>query len=346
MPEMLNPFTATGFDMVAMTAAMTKLPNLYNRLGPIFGTGSGITTTSVAIEQMNGTLNIVRSRPRGAPADKPIMDKRALRIFAVPHIPLEDVLLPEDYQSVRAFGSTSAMETQAGIMLRKLTKMRNAIDQTREHLRMGALKGVILDADGSTMYNLYTEFGITVASAAGDVGKYLTVDFALDDEDTDVRAKCADVLQHIEMNLRGETMSGVRVLVDNTFYKALVSHPKVEKAFSQYVVLNQNLASDYRQRFEFGGLTFEVYSATWTDKDGTSRLAIASGEGHAFPEGTGNTFEEVFAPGNFLETANTVGLPYYAKQEPRKFNAGIDIWAESNPLPICKRPEILVKVTA
>jgi hypothetical protein len=49
--------------------------------------------------------------------------------------------------------------------------------------------------------------------------------------------------------------------------------------------------------------------------------------------------------GNFLETANTMGQPYYAKQEPRKFNAGIDLWAESNVLPICKRPEVLVTVT-
>jgi hypothetical protein len=66
---MTNPFTGTGFDMAAMTAAITKLPNLYNRLVPIFRE-SGIATTTLLVEQMNGTLSIVRSRPRGAPADK------------------------------------------------------------------------------------------------------------------------------------------------------------------------------------------------------------------------------------------------------------------------------------
>jgi len=332
---MTNPFTGTGYDMVSMTAAINKLPNLYNRLMPIFAPGS-IATTSLTVEQMNGTLNIVRSRPRGAPADKVIADKRALRVFSVPHIPVEDVLLPDDYQNVRAFGSDNAMETQATIMARKIGKMKNILDQTREYLRVGALKGIILDADGSTMYNLYTEFSITPK----------VVDFVLDDEDTDVRAKCEEVLDHIETHLFGETMTGVHVFVDRVFFTALVSHPSVEKAFAQYQALNQNLASDYRQRFEFGGLTFEVYRATWTDKDGTARPAIASGKGHAFPEGTGNTFEEIAAPGNFLETANTMGIEYYARQQPRKYNAGIDMWAESNVLPMCKRPEVLVEVQA
>jgi hypothetical protein len=318
-----------------MSRAISVLPNRYSRLVPIF-TEVPISQTVVGVEQLNGTLNIVQTRPRGAPADKMIADKRTLRHFGVPHIPVEDALLPDDYQNVRQFGSENEAETQASIMQRKLQKMKNTIDQTREHLRMGALKGIILDADGSTMYNLYNEFGITAK----------TVDFALDDEDTQVREKCADVLDHIEANLKGETMTGISVLVDLTFFKALVTHPTVEKAFQAYQVYAQNLAGDFRSRFDFGGLTFEVYSATWTDKDGTARLAIASGEGHAFPAGTGNTFEEDIAPGNFIEAVNTLGQAYYARQELRKYGAGVDIWSESNCLPLCKRPAVLVKLTA
>lgn len=342
---MLNPFTGTGFEMAAMTAAISKLPNLYNRTEAIFGAPAGIATTSLLVEQLNGTLNIVRSRSRGAPADKVTADKRALRSLVIPHIPVEDVLLPEDFQNLRAFGSENEMEAQSTLLARKLQKMKNIIDQTREYLRMGALKGIILDADGSTLYNLYTEFSITAASAAGDIGKYLTLDFALDVDTTAVLKKCLDVKRHIEKNLRGESMTGIRCLCSSGFYDSLTAHPEVEKAFQAYMALNQNLADDYRRGFRFGGIVFEEYTATWTDKDGTARPAIAANEGHCFPEGTGNTFEEVVAPGNFLEAANTMGLPYYAKQEPRKYNAGLDIWAESNPLPICKRPEVLVKVT-
>ncbi|MEN6532178.1 MAG: major capsid protein [Bryobacteraceae bacterium] len=332
---MTNPFSGTGYDLAAMTAAVNKLPNLYNRTASIFSP-EGITTTTLLVEQKDGTLSIIASRPRGAAPDKSKADKRSLRSFVIPHIPIEDVLLPEDYQNVRAFGTENGLETAANIMANKLQRMKNAIDQTREHLRIGALKGNILDADASTLYDLYTEFGITAK----------TVDFALDDEDTDVRGKCAEVIRHIEDKLLGESMTGVRVLVSASFYDDLVAHPKVEKAYQYYMANNINLAGDYRLAFPFGGLVFEEYRGTWTDKDGTARAGITAGEGHAFPEGTGNTFREVFAPGNFIETANTVGLPYYARQEPRKYNAGVDLWVESNPLPICKRPEVLVKVTA
>jgi hypothetical protein len=38
--------------------------------------------------------------------------------------------------------------------------------------------------------------------------------------------------------------------------------------------------------------------------------------------------------------------PLYAKQEPRRFDRGTDLHTQSNPLPMCHRPGILVKVVA
>jgi hypothetical protein len=36
------------------------------------------------------------------------------------------------------------------------------VDATLEHLRIGAIKGQILDADGpAVIYDLFTEFGVT-----------------------------------------------------------------------------------------------------------------------------------------------------------------------------------------
>ena len=61
---MTNPFT-NAYDMAAMTAAINKLPNLYGRLNAMnLFPFAPINTTSVLVEQKNGTLNIVRSRPR------------------------------------------------------------------------------------------------------------------------------------------------------------------------------------------------------------------------------------------------------------------------------------------
>ena len=52
------------------------------------------------------------------------------------------------------------------------------------------------------------------------------------------------------------------------------------------------------------------------------------------------------APADFNETVNTLGQLLYAKQEPRKFERGTDLHTQSNPLPMCHRPALLVKLVA
>jgi hypothetical protein len=48
--------------------------------------------------------------------------------------------------------------------------------------------------------------------------------------------------------------------------------------------------------------------------------------------------------GNFLETANTIGLPRYAKQAvDQQFARWVMLHVQSNPLPICTRPRVLIK---
>ncbi len=78
---------------------------------------------------------------------------------------------------------------------------------------------------------------------------------------------------------------------------------------------------------------------------GNTRYFIPQNEAIAFPLGTQQTFRTYFAPADFNETANTIGLPVYAKQEERKFQRGWDIHTQSNPLPLCARPEVLIRVT-
>ena len=84
-----------------------------------------------------------------------------MRSFTIPHIPHDDVVLPEEVQGIRAFGSETELQAMANVITDHLQNMRNKHAITLEHLRMGALKGNILDSDGSTLYNLYNEFEIT-----------------------------------------------------------------------------------------------------------------------------------------------------------------------------------------
>jgi hypothetical protein len=54
----------------------------------------------------------------------------------------------------------------------------------------------------------------------------------------------------------------------------------------------------------------------------------------------------VFSPADFVETVNTRGLPRYAKVAPdSRFQRHVDTHVQSNPLPYCTRPEVLIRGT-
>ncbi len=333
---MLNPFAQPGFGMAQLTQAINLIPNRYGRIGALgLMPAKPVRQRQIVVEEHNGVLNLLPTLPPGTPGTVGRRGKRTLRSFVIPHIPHDDVVLPEEVQGLRAFGSETDTEALAAVLARHLGTMRNKHAITLEHLRMGALKGVILDADGSVLYDLYDEFDIAAQ----------TVNCELGTASTNVKAKVISVLALIEDALQGEFMTQVHCLCSPEFFTALTSHPKVEKAFENW----QNgalLINDVRRGFTFGGVTFEEYRGQASDPSGTVRRFIAAGEAHAFPLGTIDTFGTYFAPADFNETVNTLGQELYAKQEPRKFERGTDVHTQSNPLPMCHRPGVLIRLTA
>ncbi|RYU56362.1 major capsid protein [Methylolobus aquaticus] len=333
---MNNPFHNPAFSMAVLSAAINIIPNRYGRMEALnLFPARPVRTRQIIVEEQAGVLNLLPALPPGSPGTVGTRGKRTVRSFVIPHIPHDDVVLPEEVQGIRAFGSETEMESIAGVMARHLETMRNKHAITLEHLRMGALKGVILDADGSVIYDLFDEFDITPA----------TINFALDKADTNVKKKCADVLRHLEDHLKGEFMTAAHVLCSPEFCDALTDHSKVKDAFT-YWQQGAVLINDMRAGFTYGGLTFEEYRGQATDVNGVTRRFIAAGEAHVFPLGTVDAFSTYFAPADFNETANTLGQVLYAKQEPRKFERGTDLHTQSNPLPMCHRPGVLVKLTA
>ncbi|MBF0137471.1 MAG: major capsid protein [Magnetococcales bacterium] len=334
-----NPFSGNAFGVVALTTSINLLPNNYGRIEELqLMPSKPVRVREIAIEERNGTLILIPTAQVGSPGAVGVRDKRKVRSFSIPHIPYDDVILPEEVQGIRAFGSEGDLNSMVIVLASHLQSMRDKHAITLEHLRMGALKGVILDANGSTIYDLYAEFGITPK----------TINFELDQNTTKlgtIKAKCLELKRHVEDNLRGEFMTGIRCMVSPEFFDAFTGHAEVHKAFEQWQQ-GEALRADQRKGFKFCDITFEEYRGQAPDSEGSTRRFIASGQGHAFPEGTSSTFCTYFAPADFNEAANTLGEPLYAKQEPRKFDRGTDLHTQSNPLPMCHRPGVLVKVTA
>lgn len=327
---MLDVFKTDAFSMVSLTAAIEKLPHKPTR---IFNLGlfrsEGMTTTTAVVEEKDGQLTLIESSPRGAPGSSIGNARRTARSFLAPHLQRESRINADQVQGVRAFGSDNAVEAVQAIVNQRMVTLRAMHDVTLEYHRIGAIQGIILDGDGATtLYNLFTEFGISQQTAA----------IAFSNAATDIRARAIAIQRLIETELGAEPVSAYRAFCGDTFFDALVGHAKVTASL-QYQE-SKLLRTDLRAGFEFGGITWENYRGS------VGGVAfIPATEAYVFPEGT-DIFRTWYAPADFVETVNTLGLPIYAKIAPdEKFNRFVDLHTQSNPLCLCTRPRAVVKVT-
>ncbi|MBP6677474.1 MAG: major capsid protein [Paracoccus sp.] len=331
-----NPFDAGGYSLAEMTQAINILPNLYTRLGELgLFRFEGVSQRSVIIEQIEGVLNLLPSVSLGGPATVGSREARAMRSFALPWIPHDDVILPADIQGVPAIGAFDEADPLVSVMTRKLTLMRRKHAQTREYMEMNALRGIVKDGAGTTLYNYFTEFGIA----------QISVDFVLGTAGTNIQGKVREVLRAVEDNLLGESMSGVHALVSREFFDKLISHPKTEEAYKFYAATGaQPLRQDVRRNFPFAGILFEEYAGAVTLSTKASERLVPANEGIAFPTGTMDTFTTYGGPANLLETANTIGLPLYARQHLDPKGRWIDLMTEASILPVNKRPRLAIRL--
>jgi len=331
-----NPFDAGGYSLSEMTQAIDILPNIYTRLGEIgLFRFEGVTQRSVIIEQFEGILSLLPSVPLGGPATVGTREGRSMRSFALPWIPHDDVILPGDIQGQPALGAFDAADPLVTVMTRKLTLMRRKHAQTREYMEMNALRGIVKDGAGTTLYNYFTEFGLA----------QISVDFVLGTATTNVQGKVREVLRAVEDNLLGESMTGVRALVSREFFDKLIAHAKTEEAYKFYSAVGaQPLRQDMRRNFPFAGIVFEEYDGAATLSGGGSERFVPANEGIAFPLGTMDTFTTYGGPANLLEAANTIGLPLYARQHIDAKGRGIDLMTEASILPVNKRPRIAIRL--
>ncbi len=327
----LDIFNNDAFSVSSLTAAIQDQPYVPGRVGELgLFEAEGITTTTVQIESNGNTLSLVPSKQRGESGVVVNGEKRKLIPFNTIHLPQRASIGADEIQNVRAFGSETDVEMVQTVVNRRLGKMRKDLDATIEHHKVGAIKGKIMDADGTTvLLDLFSAFGITQQTKA----------MALATATTKVRKLILEVLDMIEDQLGAASWTGVRALCGRTFFKDFVEHELVKDAYARYQD-GAALRDDPRSGFEFCGIVWEQYRGAV----GATKF-IADDEAYVFPEGVPEMFITRFAPADYMETVNTNGLPYYAKQEPKPFNKGIDLEAQSNPICLCTRPKAVIKLT-
>lgn len=326
---LLDVFKGDAFSFTKLVDAINLTPYIPTRLGDLkLFQPKPISTLSAAIEMQGQVLSLVQSQPRGAPGAAKNVEKRLIKDFRTVHLPQRVAIMADEVQGLRAFGSETEDTVAMQYLQGKMDVARRDLDITHEYQRMGALKGLVLDADGTTIYNYFTEFGVTQT----------TLSWALSVTGTKVLQLCIALKRVIEDKLGGVMMQGVRVLCSPEFMDAFTSHPAVTEAFKYQQ--SQVLRDDYRDSFQFGGIVWEEYRGSI----GATRF-IAAGKAYAIPMGVPGLFQTLYSPAPYMETVNTPGLPFYMKAKSMDFDTGVEWQVQSNPLHLGTRPDCIVELS-
>ena len=332
---MLDIFNDDAFGVVSLTDAVNKTPFVPGRAGAVAAwSEDGVSTTTIAVEEVAGELKLVSPTPRGAPGTSVGKEKRSVRSLRIPHYQIDDGIMADEVQGVRAFGQESQVETVFGLVNRRMAQhVAWRIDPTLEHQRIGALKGIILDGDGSTVYNLFTEFGVS---------QMTEVDFDLDAGSPTagaLRQVCDDVARDVADELGGVGYSGLHAFCGKTFWQNLIAHSEVRDVYLASQTQATQLLNPMAYRsIRIGDITFEEYRGS---VGGTA--FVHTDKCHIFPIGVPGLYRTVYAPADYIETVNTPGLPRYAKQYRMPNDKGVSLEVQSNALSYVTRPRVLVK---
>ena len=335
--------SAPEFADSQLTDTINIPPFVTGRLAQLgLFTDTPIPTTYVRIGIKDGELTIIPARERGGPANKNMSDGKSRVLIDVPHFPLDDAITPSDVQNLMAWGEDRVFETFGNVLATKLLEIRGKHDQTHAHLDWGAVTGVILDAEGKELLDVYDEFDVTQVTFA----------MALGSPGTDVAAKSRALKSEVRKALKGSPMTGVRILSSPEYFDAYTGHASVKDAYSNFASNTQNPNRDgLEDGFTHAGLTIERIDEEFSKRlaDGTIETApvIPAGEARVIPLGT-SFFRRYVAPPDTINDANRAPNPtdkIFVSTAERDHGKGYDIHTESNVLPVNLRPQAVLRLT-
>ncbi|MEM7422085.1 MAG: major capsid protein [Pseudomonadota bacterium] len=336
----MDIFDNSAFRTRELSDAIDDIPNQFGMIGEMgLFIPKPIRTQFFMLEERNGVLQLLQSSARGTPLPGSRRGRRDLRAYSTLRFGQSRNVTADDIDGIRAFGSESELVQVMDEVAERQTDIRQNVDITREYLRSGALRGVVSDADGTLILDLFAEFGVSQTE----------IDFDFGAADAQIQNKANDVRRAIELNLRGDVMTGVGALCSPGFWDALMANESFREAYKFQSGLTP-LREDLRdQGVSWQGIYWKEYlgQADVPQEDGTtiSRNFIASGDARFFPMGTRNTFRQYNAPADYMDVINTPGQAFYSSmgRDPSGHNRFVSIEGQMNTVPICMRPRVLVR---
>lgn len=357
----MNIFDDDAFSAVSMTTALEDVDFKPDLIGSMnLFEDIPIATTDVSVERRGNTFSLIPTTPRGGPPVEGRVDGRNLRKYSTVRIAKGHTMYASEIEGIRPFGQETGLETMIGYVGRYSQRLVTDVEATWENMMLGAVQGVVLDADGSVIIDWFAEWGIT---------KPAEINFALDTASTDVEQICRDITRRMVKASKGAMRAGSRVvgLAGDAFFDKLTKHKTIRETYlntQQAQSLNRAfgvatqsaLQSGSYATFEHGGILFINYRGTDDFDDaaaeagnatGTEMLGIPRNKCKFFPMASTGIFQKAFAHGESWEYVNTVGRPLYQlmlRDRDRDFWVRPEVY--SYPLYICTRPELLLTARA
>lgn len=329
---------AGAFHMMQLTSVLLDQPHVPRRLGELPGLfqAAGVRTTKVSIERQANTLVLIQSTLRHGPAIQNVKDDRTFLDVPTVRLAVEDHITADEVQNVRGLGSESELMVLTDEINRRNLRMSNSLEATIEYHRVGAIKGQVLDANGDVLLDLFTTFGVAQQSEVNfDLANASPASGAL-------RKVCSSVIRTIEDELGGLPYSDIYAMCSSQFWDDLTAHPEYRAnkiGFEDARELNERIARmGGTRRVAFGGIVFEEYRGSV----GATKY-VADHKAHIFPLGVPELFLTRYAPAEYWDTVNTMGLPRYARIfYPEQDNSKVSLRVQTQLLNICTRPRVLI----
>lgn len=336
MPTM-DIFNRPEFSVSSLSGMIERVPYAPTLLGSLgIFTPMPVRTRNVMIERRDNRLTLIQSSADGAPPDALESDDRDLVMMRTTRLAKRFTLYAHELDGIRAFGSETELMAVQAEYARRAARIKADMSLTHEYHRLGALQGVLMDADGvSVIRDYFDEFEITRPAV-------IALDFR--PTATGVKRRLQQLAREIIRSSGGALTeaSEIHALVGDDAYDALVSHPEVERMY-----LNWSAAMDLGNRkifdsFKYGGIVWHNYRGT----DDNSTIAIPTNGARFFPVGAPEVFKKAMAPLESLGYIGTMGQDTYMMNIPDRER---DMWTKgeiySYPLYICQRPDLLRSAT-
>jgi hypothetical protein len=337
----LDVFNNDAFAVTTMIEPVNLMPTEPGFLGSLgLFQQKGVSTTTVGIQKKNGRLDLIETTPRGAPIKMAEPRLKDVRNFSIPRLAKGDKLFAAELQNVIPDPGETDVDLAVRIVAEKQQQLKQDLEYTKEYHRLGALQGVLLDADSTTIYDFYDEW---------DIASPTPIDLAFSTLANG--ALRTALVNQISRPLIRASQAGVAIrrvigLAGDDFYDALVANGEVRVSY-----LNWQAAAELRGNagegaafatFKYGGIEWINYQGS----DDNDTIAIDPDEAIVFPVGVPGMFRHIMGPGESFGQVNRIGqdvYPLIVRDTDR------DMWVQpeiySYPLFVNTRPDLVLHLT-